>query len=1570
MLELIEQIFEDINTLDVKNLKTIYINKEDLAKANKEKGEYKLNLYLDAKKEDEINYTKDIFKIWIYLANKEKIKFTDVEFKIYIIEKNTGDQKKTVEDACKYNFEPENIKIEEVLEIIKKEICNDEPLKFAMLKSMQVENVNIEEKTIEIYYTESDFLKSKNVEIDITKALNLIYENYIVKYNTNNLKIENEKQIVNTKTQEKNHSKQILVKETEEEIGKETGKSNIETKENLNSTNVKTLAIFNILKQKESNIEELEKKIEEERKNLVKEYMKNANNPVNAANSDGMDQSGANGQLESLKRQGVTKSARSEANIKQLNSKITNKKIAGKDDKKHIFGRMAYNKEIPEIKIINIDQNSIDIIVKAEIIDIEERDIREDLTLLSLTVFDGTSSIVVKKFVKKEEKDGIMSRIKEHKGSNGIFKIYGDAQYDNFAKEVTINAKCMIEDGVKEIKVKKDLAKVKRIELRAHTKMSQLDGLIEVKDLFKRAKDYEMEAVAITDNGVVQSFPDAMYASEGSGVKAIYGVDAYMAMDNSSAISFMKEKEIDTEYCVLDIETTGLSFRTDKITEFGIVKIKGGEIIDEFSCFVNPEMPIPEEVVKITNITDEMVKDAETIDQVMPKVLEFIGDTVLVAHNADFDIGFIRHNALELGYEFDNMYIDTLRMAKQIFPELNRFRLGKIAEYLGIEVIVAHRALDDVLTLIKVFNVMLERIKDKKIGTWIEFEKEWAEDEDAYKKYPMYNSTILVSSQTGMKNLYKLISYSHVNHYYMKPRILKSLFEENREGLIIGSGNNSGELYRAVENGKTDEELVEIAEFYDYLEVQPPENEEYKIDLGYYKDLEDAKKIIEKIVEIGKKAGKPVVATGDVYFLEPEDSIYRKILHAGQKKRNVEIQAKLHFRTTTEMLEQFEFLGKEEAEKIVVENSHKIYEMLDEDIRPISKEKATPYIDGCEDTIRNITYEKAKELYGETLPEIVEARLKRELDSIINNGFSVMYIIAQKLVHKSNEDGYIVGSRGSVGSSLVAFMTGITEVNSLKPHYRCAKCKYSDFSDFGVLNGYDLPDKNCPECGEPLVKDGLDIPFETFLGFKGNKEPDIDLNFSDEYQSRAHKYTEEIIGDGTTYKAGTIGTIAEKTAFGFVKGYFDDQEKQISSAEIARLAKGCTGVKRTTGQHPGGIIVVPAGREIYEFCPVQKPADNSEIDIITTHFDYHKIDHNLLKLDILGHLDPTMIRHLQDITGLNPTKIKLDDKKTMSIFSSTEALGVKPEDIGSKVGTYGVPEFGTKFVRDMLVETKPTTFEELIRISGLSHGTDVWLNNAQDLVKAGTATLSQAICTRDDIMTYLISKEVESETAFTIMESVRKGKGLKPEWEDIMREHNVPEWYITSCKTIKYMFPKAHAAAYVTNAFRIAWFKVHKPGAYYTAFFTVRSGGDFDATSMIYGEDVVKKKMDEIKSLPKQGVKEKGVYALCELVLEMNKRGIEFLPIDLYESHANKFKLIDDTHILPPLSSIPGLGGIAAENIYKAAQEAKKSGEPFFTREEIRLKCKVGNSVIEMLDRFGILEGIQETAQSSIFDML
>lgn len=1243
------------------------------------------------------------------------------------------------------------------------------------------------------------------------------------------------------------------------------------------------------------------------------------------------------------------------------------------EDTPIIVGRNI-NTDEKIIKMSEISLDSGNICAIGEIFgEIEEKELRTGKVLVSFNMFDGSTSMTCKTFLTKDNSKKIVKRLSRAKA----VKILGQVQEDQFSGETIIMANSIIEAEPIKKQERKDNAEEKRVELHMHTKMSKMDAITSAEDLIKRAIKWGMKSIAITDHGVVQAFPEAYHlvGDNNPDFKVIYGVEAYLAPDNTKSIYNGKGQDIDTTYCVLDLETTGFSATNDRITEVGIMKVKNKQVIDKFSCFVNPERHIPERVTAVTNINDDMVKDAETIETIFPKILKFLGDekeTVIVAHNANFDLGFLKQNAKRLGYNFEYSYLDTLSLSKDLFPDYKKYKLGKIAENLGIKVEVAHRALDDVNTTVKVFNVMIDMLKEKGAKKIEDIDLLAADEEtkkEEYKKLKTYHTIILAKNYVGLKNLYKLISYSHVDYFYRNPRILKSLLEKYSEGLIIGSACETGELYQAIEQGKTDEEIEEIAQFYDYLEIQPIGNNEFLIRNGNVRDEEDLRDINRKIVAIGEKLNKPVVATCDVHFMDPQDEIYRRILEAGQKYDDADNQAPLYLRTTEEMLEEFEYLGKEKAYEVVVKNTNKIADMC-EKISPISPEKCPPHIPGCEEDIKNITYEKAHELYGEQLPQIVEERLEKELNSIINNGYSVMYIIAQKLVWKSNEDGYIVGSRGSVGSSLVAFMTGITEVNSLPAHYRCPNCKYSDFTDYGIPNGFDLPDKECPNCGEKLFKDGMDIPFETFLGFKGDKEPDIDLNFSGEYQAKAHKYTEVIFGKGTTFKAGTVGTVAKKTAYGYVRGYYEDRGIPVNSAEIERLSEGCVGIKRTSGQHPGGIIVVPKGREIYEFTPVQHPADDSSSDIITTHFDYHSIDANLLKLDILGHDDPTVIRMLQDLTGIKPQEIPLDDKKVLSIFQSTEALGVTPEQINSTVGTYGIPEYGTKFARGLLVDANPQSFDDLVKISGLSHGTDVWVGNAKELIESGVTTLKDAICCRDDIMIYLIKKGLPEDKAFKIMESVRKGKVAKgkegnwTEYTELMKENNVPEWYIKSCEKIKYMFPKAHAAAYVTNAVRIAWFKVHMPIAYYAAYFSIRAKS-FDAQYMIFGKEKVKNKMKEIeiKNQKKEATQaEIAMYEDLEIVLEMYERGIEFLPIDLYKSDASKFK-IEDGKLRPPFNTIAGFGTVAAEGIV----EARKNGK-FMSIDELKIRAKIGNSGEELLKQFGCLNGMNQSNQVSLFE--
>ena len=1315
------------------------------------------------------------------------------------------------------------------------------------------------------------------------------------------------------------------------------------------------------IQQRKEAMEEERKKVEAREQELLSRRNSNQNTNVQTTNGAvGVEKSGSVNQSEPNKTPNINPQG-----TQNIPNEAMSKGVEDDQPSPLIYGRNTNIKD-SLLKIVDLSVDTGKACIEGEIVHMgDTRELKTGKILIPFDVYDGSSTITCKIFAEADKSKDVIKRLKNAKG----VKVSANVQFDPFAKELGAIANVVIEtSGMKKV-VRNDESPVKRVELHMHTQMSQMDAMTSAKDLIKRAMKWGMRSIAITDHGVVQAFPEAhkLLGFNNPDMKVIYGVEAYLVPDKTPIVTCSRGQEIDTTYCVLDLETTGLAFRTDKITEVGIMKVKNGEVIDKFGCFVNPEKPIPPEVVEVTHITDDMVKDAETIEQVFPKILEFIGDSVLVAHNADFDIPFLKYHGKLLGYELNNTYLDTLRLAKVLFPDFKKYKLGLIAEKLGIKVEVAHRALDDVDTTVKVFNIMIDMLKEKGVKTIDDIDIVTDEDDskEMYKKLPTYHAIILAKDYVGLKNLYKLISISHLHYFYRKPRILKSIYKKYSEGLILGSACEAGELYRAIIGGKSDEEIERIASDYDYLEIQPTGNNMFMVRNGTVPDVQALEDINRRIVNLGEKLGKLVVATCDVHFMDPQDEVYRRILMAGQGFDDADEQAPLYLRTTEEMLKEFQYLGEKKAYEVVVENTNKIADMC-ERISPISPEKCPPYIDNCEQTIKDIAYTKAHELYGDPLPEIVQERLDKELDSIIKNGFSVMYIIAQKLVWKSNEDGYLVGSRGSVGSSFVANMTGITEVNSLPPHYRCPKCKHSDFTDYGYKNGFDLPDKVCPKCGEKYDKDGMDIPFETFLGFNGDKEPDIDLNFSGEYQAKAHKYTEVIFGKGTTFKAGTVGTVADKTAYGYVQKYYEERGIPVNRAEISRLSEGCTGIKRTTGQHPGGIIVVPKGREIYEFTPIQHPADDPNSDIITTHFDYHSIDQNLLKLDILGHDDPTIIRMLQDITGVDPQKIPLDDKETMSIFSSTKALGLTPEQIKSPVGSFGVPEFGTKFVRGMLVDTKPTTFDELIRISGLSHGTDVWLNNAQTLIQEGTVTLNEAICCRDDIMIYLIKKGLPPNPAFKIMETVRKGKALKDpekwsEYKALMKEHDVPDWYIKSCEKIKYMFPKAHAAAYVTMAFRIAWFKVHIPKAYYSAYFSIRAK-QFDSEIMCHGKDRVKNKMKEIELAGNSASnKDQEMYPVLELVLEMYERGINFLPIDLYKSHHSKF-LVEDEGIRPPLDSIPGLGPIDAENIFKARQDGT-----FMSIDDMKIRAKIGKVAIETLKSVGVLDGMSQSNQMSLF---
>jgi DNA polymerase III subunit alpha, Gram-positive type len=1216
-----------------------------------------------------------------------------------------------------------------------------------------------------------------------------------------------------------------------------------------------------------------------------------------------------------------------------------------------IIGK-AFNDSV--MKMSEVTQDSGKVAIRGDIFRVESRELRSGKFLYMFDMSDLTSSVTIKLFVEKDDFEFISGNIKEEI----TVKVRGEAQYDKFAKELTIMASDIIE-VYKE--VKKDTAEVKRVELHLHSQMSAMDGVTPVKELVRRAAQWGHKAVAITDHGVLQAYPDAFAASQKNKIKIIYGVEGYLLDDNAPIVVNSNNHPLEGEFVVLDIETTGLCTEKDRITEIGAVKVRDGKIVDEYSTFVNPEMSIPEFVQKLTGITNETVKDAPLIAQVLPEFLEFAGTATLVAHNAPFDLGFIRHNARASGLKLANPVLDTLQLSRAMFPELGRHKLNIVAKHLGVTLENHHRAVDDSKATAEIFIKCMELLKGREAKTLDDIDRLFAK-EDGYTRAGTYHTIILVKNNIGLKNLYKIVSYSHLKYYHKRPRIPKKLLMEHREGLILGSACEAGELYSAIVENKSDEEIAKIVGFYDYLEIQPLGNNRFMLDSGKVKSMEDLKDINRRIVELGERYKKPVVATCDVHFMDPQDEVYRRILMAGKGFSDADNQAPLFFRTTGEMLAEFEYLGREKAFEVVVTNTNVIADWVDEDIRPIPAGTFAPKIEGSEQEIERICLEEAKQVYGDPLPVLVQERLEKELTSIIKNGFSVMYIIAQKLVAKSLSDGYIVGSRGSVGSSFAATMSGITEVNPLPPHYVCKQCRYSEFiTDGSSGSGFDLPEKSCPNCGIPMKRDGQDIPFETFLGFDGDKAPDIDLNFSGEYQATAHKYTEELFGEGYVFRAGTIGSIAEKTAYGYIKNYMDERNIVTNNAEINRLVKGCTGIKRTTGQHPGGIIVIPSDNEVFDFTPIQRPADDAESDIITTHFDFHSLHDTILKLDILGHDDPTMIRMLEDLTGIKVQDVPVRDEKVMKLFLTTEPLGIKPEAINCEVGTFALPEFGTKFVRQMLLDTKPKTFSDLLQISGLSHGTDVWLNNAQDLVKSGVCTISEVIGTRDNIMVYLMYRGLPPKIAFKIMEDVRKGKGLKEEYEQAMKEYDVPNWYIESCKKIKYMFPKAHAAAYVLTAIRIGWYKVYHPEAFYVTYFTVRAD-EFDADLMTHGQDKVKSKIREMEQKGNNITqKEKNVLTILEVANEMYARGINFLPVDIYKSDAVKFHIMPEG-IRPPLNALQGLGTAAAQNIV----EARKDGE-FLSMDELRIRSKISKAVIEILQQQGCLEGMSESNQLSLF---
>lgn len=1216
----------------------------------------------------------------------------------------------------------------------------------------------------------------------------------------------------------------------------------------------------------------------------------------------------------------------------------------------------AIKPDEPIVEIRSIVDEERRVTIEGFVFDVEVRELRSGRSLLTVKMTDYTDSILVKMFSRDKEDAELMAQAKK-----GMWlRARGSIQTDTFVRDLVMMSNDMVEINPS---VRKDTAEVKRAELHLHSPMSQMDAVSSIESMVAQAAKWGHPAIAVTDHAGVQAFPDAYAASQKHGIKAIFGLEANLVDDGVPIAYEERHALLDEEtFVVFDLETTGLSAVYDTIIELAAVKIKGGNIIEKFERFANPHHPLSATTIDLTGITDDMVRNAPEVEEVIREYHEWAGDHIMVAHNASFDMGFLYVAYKKYGIDKTHATIDTLELARMLHPEMKNHRLNTLAKKFNIELTQHHRAIYDTEATAYLLTHLLKEADDKGI-LYHDQLNDYVGTGDSYKRSRPTHCTLLAKDQEGLKNLFKLVSASHINYFYRVPRIPRSLLQRHRKGLLVGSGCDKGEVFEAVMQ-KSMEEVERTAQFYDYLEVHPKEVYQPLIDRELIRDEWNLEDIIRKLAKVSRKLDKPLVATGNVHYLDETDAIFRQVLigsQGGANPLNRSTLPKVHFRTTNEMLDAFDFLGEETAREIVVDNSLKIADMIDV-VKPIKDELYTPKIEGADEEVRELSYTMARSIYGDDLPEIVEARIEKELKSIIGHGFAVIYLISHKLVKKSLDDGYLVGSRGSVGSSLVATLTEITEVNPLPPHYVCRKCKKSEFFDDGsVGSGFDLKDKDCPDCGIPYKKDGQDIPFETFLGFKGDKVPDIDLNFSGEYQPQAHNYTKVLFGEDNVFRAGTIGTVAEKTAYGYVRGYANDRDMTMRGAEIDRLVQGCSGVKRSTGQHPGGIIVVPDYMDIYDFSPIQFPADAQDSEWKTTHFDFHSIHDNLLKLDILGHDDPTVIRMLQDLSGIDPKTIPTDDPEVMKIFAGPESLGVTKEQIGCKTGTLGIPEFGTRFVRQMLEDTKPTTFSELVQISGLSHGTDVWLGNAQELIHNGTCQLSDVIGCRDDIMVYLIYQGLESSLAFKIMESVRKGKGLTPEMEAAMKEKAVPNWYIESCKKIKYMFPKAHAAAYVLMAVRIAYFKVHFPVLYYAAYFTVRAE-DFDVNAMAKGSQSIRAKVDEINSRGLEAsTKEKNLLTVMELALEMVERGYSFQKVDLYKSSADQF-LIEGNTLIPPFNAIPGLGTNAAKSIVAARAEGE-----FLSKEDLQQRGRVSKTIIEYMDDHGCLEGMPDANQLSLF---
>lgn len=1239
---------------------------------------------------------------------------------------------------------------------------------------------------------------------------------------------------------------------------------------------------------------------------------------------------------------------------KQADKKVEVEKLNEED---LLIGKEISSQDI--CPLIDLPDHPFKQVIEGYVFDIDQRELRNKELLYLIKLTDYTSSVVVKLMSGRRYKPDQLTQFKP----GDWLKLEGDLIQDDYSGEFVFRPQSIRK--ITKAQRQDDYPGDKRVELHLHSNMSQMDATNSISDYIKQAAKWGHKAIAITDHAGVQAFPEAFHAAKDQDIKMIYGVEAYVVNDGEPVAYQVQDLDLsEATYVVFDVETTGLSSVYDKIIELAAVKMHKGNVIDRFEAFINPGHPLSAFTTQLTGITDAMLQDAPAEETVIKDFKQFCQDAILVAHNATFDVGFIDQTYQRHGLSInDRPVIDTLALSRTVNPQMKGHRLNQLTRHYGVQLDQHHRAIYDAEATGHVLTKLLDQASDQfGMVNLLDLNSQMGQN-DAYKQTRPFHATLIAKNQAGLKDLFKLVSASNVSYFYREPRIPRSLLNQYRDNLLIGTACSEGEVFTAMMQ-KGYEEAEKLIDQYDFIELQAPSIYDSLIEQDLIRSREDLHHILKEMIRLGQAHDKLVVATGNVHYLDPKDAIYREILLKSLKK-NANRQLflpPLHFRTTQEMLEEFAFLGEDLAYQLVVENSNKIADAVQDDIEVIKSKLYTPNIEGSDQQIRDLAYNRAYDLYGNPLPELIEKRLEKELTSIISNGFAVIYLIAQKLVLKSNEDGYLVGSRGSVGSSFVATMTGITEVNPLAPHYYCEACHYNEFiTDGSVGSGFDLPAKDCPNCHHPLKQDGHDIPFETFLGFKGDKVPDIDLNFSGEYQPRAHAYTKVLFGEDHVYRAGTISTVAEKTAFGYVKGYLENVQKQLPKVEKERLAKGIEGVKRTTGQHPGGIIVIPDYMDVFDFSPIQYPADSLEAEWQTTHFDFHAIHDNILKLDILGHDDPTMIRFLQDISGIDPKEIPMNDPEVMALFSGTDSLNVTSSQIFSETGTLGVPEFGTNFVRGMLQDTHPSTFAELLQISGLSHGTDVWLGNAETLIAKNIVPLAKVIGCRDDIMVTLMQYGLESSLAFKIMEFVRKGRGIPDDWQAEMRAHQVPEWYIDSCLKIKYMFPKAHAAAYIMMALRVAYFKVHYPKFYYAAYFSVRAE-DFDIVAMHQGKEMVKARLREIMAKGMEAsVKENSLRTVLELANEMLERGYTFQMIDLEKSDATDF-IVEGDSLIPPFRTIPGLGAGAAKQIIKARSQA-----PFLSKEDLQKRGKVSRTVIDYLDEQGVLNGLPDEDQLSLF---